>query len=329
MSHVYAPVVAGSGVIVIHRQLAQGIADYHLRPLSPRLGLFPRAAGLLAPPEAAAVTHAPPDLGPWLAHPDSQLVATFHSYALDREFRQSLGLAHRVFYGTLVRDATAAMLRRAAVVTAVSHFTASLVRREWGARARRLTVIHNGVDTTRFQPAATRTHDGVRILFAGNPLRRKGFHYLAALAASLPPGVTLHYTSGMRDHTRSARTPGLHPLPAVPHEDMPALYQAHDILLFPTLREGFGLVAAEAMACGLPVVATDCSSLPELVVDGKGGLLFAPGDMAGMREKVLRLAQDATLRAEMGAFNRERVEKDFGLERMLLAYREIFASLGA
>lgn len=328
MSRIYAPVVSGSGVIVVHRQLEQGLEDYRLRPLPPYVGLFPRGAGLLAPPEPAAVTHALPDLGPWLAHPDSALVTTFHSYALDREFRQTLGPAHRLFYGTLVRDATAAMLRRAAVVTAVSHFTADLVRREWGDRARRLTVIHNGVDTTRFRPAAERRHDGIRILFAGNPLRRKGFHYLAALAESLPPGVTLHYTTGMRAHTRSARAPGLHPVAAVPHAEMPALYQAHDILLFPTLREGFGLVAAEAMACGLPVVATDCSSLPELVRHGKGGFLFAPGDTSGMRDYVLRLAGDAALRADMGAFNRARAEAEFGLERMLQGYREVFASLG-
>lgn len=329
MNRVYSPVVAGSGVIVVHRQLAAGLAGYRLRPLPPRLGLLPRAAGWLAPPEAATVTHALPDLGPWLAHPDSALVTTFHSYALDHAFRQSLGLAHRLFYGAVVRDATAAMLRRAAVVTAVSRFTAGLVRREWGNRARRLTVIHNGVDTARFRPASAPAHEGVRILFAGNPLRRKGFHYLAELAASLPPGVTLHYTTGMRAHTRRAGTPGLHALPAVPHEQMPALYQAHDILLFPTLREGFGLVAAEAMACGLPVVATDCSALPELVVHGKGGFLFAPGDVAGMREQVLRLARDAALRADMGAFNRARIEAEFGLERMLQGYREVFASLGA
>ena len=63
---------------------------------------------------------------------------------------------------------------------------------------------------------------------------------------------------------------------------MHKVYQQSDILFFPTLREGFGLVVAEAMACGLPVVTTDCSSLPELIDHGKGGYLCEPNNLEDM-----------------------------------------------
>ena len=60
---------------------------------------------------------------------------------------------------------------------------------------------------------------------------------------------------------------------------MPERYGSMDILLMPSVREGFGLSIAEAMACGLPVVATNCSAIPELIDDGKGGFLCPPGPL--------------------------------------------------
>jgi glycosyltransferase involved in cell wall biosynthesis len=94
--------------------------------------------------------------------------------------------------------------------------------------------------------------------------------------------------------------------------------------LFPTVREGFGLVAAEAMACGLPVVATNCSSLPEIVVDGKGGFLCELGNAEEFAEKINLLANSPELRREMGEFNRARVETLFTEERMIKEYQQLF-----
>ena len=105
---------------------------------------------------------------------------------------------------------------------------------------------------------------------------------------------------------------------------MPTVYQNADILLFPTVREGFGLAAAEAMSCGLPVVATDCSSLPELIDDGKGGFLCPLGDVDVFAEKINFLAENPQLRREMGEYNRTRVEKMFTLDRMVGEYQKLF-----
>lgn len=107
-------------------------------------------------------------------------------------------------------------------------------------------------------------------------------------------------------------------------DEMPDLYRSADILLFPTVREGFGLAAAEAMACGLPVVATDCSALPELIDEGKGGYLCPVGDVADFAEKINFLAENPGLRHEMGQYNRAKVEEKFTLDRMIKQYRELF-----
>jgi len=102
------------------------------------------------------------------------------------------------------------------------------------------------------------------------------------------------------------------------------IYQEADILLFPTVREGFGLAAAEAMACGLPVVATDCSSLPELIVHGKGGYLCQLGNVEEFATRINELAASPRLRREMGEFNRARVEKKFTVGRMVKEYVQLF-----
>jgi glycosyltransferase involved in cell wall biosynthesis len=92
-------------------------------------------------------------------------------------------------------------------------------------------------------------------------------------------------------------------------------YNAADLLVFPSLMEGFGLVVAEAMSCGLPVVISDRGSLPELVADGEGGFIRDARDRAGFAESILRCLGDARLRATFGAANRERVDRLFRWDR--------------
>ena len=118
--------------------------------------------------------------------------------------------------------------------------------------------------------------------------------------------------------------PNLKNIGAVPYSYMPKVYQDADILLFPTVREGFGLAAAEAMACGLPVVATNCSSLPELISEGKGGYLCELGNADKFAAKINELAASPALRREMGEFNRTRVEEKFTISRMVKEYQQLF-----
>jgi glycosyltransferase involved in cell wall biosynthesis len=83
----------------------------------------------------------------------------------------------------------------------------------------------------------------------------------------------------------------------IPDDRLPDVYAGADLLLMPSLHEGFGLPVLEAMACGIPVVASPRGSLPEVV--GDAGLLVEPDDSAGMAEAVSRLLLDASLREQM------------------------------
>lgn len=142
------------------------------------------------------------------------------------------------------------------------------VRRELDYKER-IRVIYNGVDTVRFRPAKKLRSRKIRVLFSGDLTRRKGADLLPLIAERLGKGIEIVYTQRLQPRTLSFHTANLRSIGRIPHQDMPGVYSAADILLFPSVREGFGLAAAEAMACGLPVVATDCSSLPELIDHGR------------------------------------------------------------
>jgi glycosyltransferase involved in cell wall biosynthesis len=103
-------------------------------------------------------------------------------------------------------------------------------------------------------------------------------------------------------------------------DDMPSLMRACDVAVFPTLPElgeGFGLAALEAMAAGLPVIATDVGPLPELVGDGRAGFIVRAGMAEELAEALVRLAKDGDLRDRLGERGQQRAAADFSLDRMV------------
>ncbi|MBK7642035.1 MAG: glycosyltransferase family 4 protein [Planctomycetes bacterium] len=109
--------------------------------------------------------------------------------------------------------------------------------------------------------------------------------------------------------------------------DVPALLAASEGFVMSSLWEGLGLVFLEAMATGLPVVASGVSAVPEVVLDGETGLLVPPSDPEALSRALCELARDPERRARMGAAGVRRVRAAFGLERMveetLAVYRSV------
>lgn len=148
--------------------------------------------------------------------------------------------------------------RRADVVATNSSDTARYLR-ELGGHP---VVIPPGIDLRRFRPTPRPSQR--RVLYLGGANRRKGYRVAVELADTL-------VGPWLRD---------------VPPEDIPALMADHDVVLMPSLAEPFGLVAAEAIASGRWVVASDVGGLRDIVVDGVNGFLVSDGDYASALARV-------------------------------------------
>ncbi len=126
-----------------------------------------------------------------------------------------------------------------------------------------------------------------------------------------------------------ARELGLHG-PAIfagIRRDVPQVLAASDVFVMCSLWEGLGLVFLEAMATGLPVLATRVSAVPEVVEEGATGLLVPPANVESLAAAMLRLASDGGLRRALGAAGRERVRKNFALERMIEETLAVYSRL--
>jgi len=98
-------------------------------------------------------------------------------------------------------------------------------------------------------------------------------------------------------------------------DDLVRWYSAADIAVVPSMFEGFGFPAAEAMACGIPVIAFNAGALPELVDDGKTGILVPPADVPKLAAAIKKLVENKELRCEMGKEARKRVLRKFNWQQ--------------
>ncbi len=191
---------------------------------------------------------------------------------------------------------------------------------------RRVHLLYKGIDTERFRPAASPPPSPVAG-FVGQLIERKGLRELMAAWSLLergdwpaPPLLRVAGVGPLAAELRRWREGLFHPdrvelLGFV--EPIERLYAGLTLLVLPSREEGFGLVAAEAAACGLPVVAAAASSLPELVAHAETGLLVPPRDPARLAEAMARLLSDPELAARLGRGGRVRVLARFTRARML------------
>lgn len=113
-----------------------------------------------------------------------------------------------------------------------------------------------------------------------------------------------------------------------PHRsDISSLLAQVDMVIMPSqIYESFGYAAVEAMACGLPVVATHVGGLPEVVEDGVTGYIVSPDDIDGFAARILELLGNNSLRNQMGASGRTRFQKEFMADRMAKEYARLLTS---
>jgi len=322
---IVSPMALGNGAYVVHKMLEEHLANYKVSGYNPYWTLFPPILPFLCKIKKSDLIHTTADYGCFFYQKNTPLVLSFHNFVLDDFMKPYSTLGQRIHYKTDLLWFTLKSLSLAQKVTSVSRFTAELVKKETGYDD--IKVIYNGIDADRFKPQSTKKKGPVKVLFSGNLTRRKGAHFLPEIAKKLNPGIVIQYTRGLRTKRNQYYAPNMQDIGSVKFTDMPQIYQQADILLFPTVREGFGLVVAEAMASGLPIIATNCSSLPELITEGKGGYLCELGNVDDFACKINWLADSPHLRKEMGQYNRQRVEKNFSLGTMIKNYKELFEEI--
>lgn len=246
--------------------------------------------------------------------PGAASVFTLHDVAYLR-FPQHHLLQNRLYLTLMLPR----FLRRADRVICVSEFTRQDALRYYRLDPARVRVVPEGVEA-RFRPIADADAlDAVRakyrlprrfILYVGTIEPRKNLGALleayAAVRAQAPEvGLVIAGGRGWlyEDFFGRLRASGLEPHVTltgyVPDEDLPALLNCAEVFAYPSVFEGFGLPPLEAMACGLPVVCSDASSLPEVV--GAAGVLLPPGDPRAWAEALARVLAEPAWRAELSA----------------------------
>lgn len=242
-------------------------------------------------------------------------VFTFHDaiYALFPEYHLPM---NRVFLGLMMPR----FLSRADAIIAVSECSKRDAVRLYGVDPARIRVIYEGVAPEfRVLEGATRASELERVrrkyglpprylLYFSTIEPRKNVPTLLEAYRSLinqvpAPDLVLAGRKGWlyEPTLQRVRELGLaervHFPGWIDQADAPALLNGAEVMVFPSLYEGFGLPPLEAMACGVPVVCSDAASLPEVI--GNAGLLFPPRDIRALTTALTRVLSDADLRAEL------------------------------
>jgi glycosyltransferase involved in cell wall biosynthesis len=192
---------------------------------------------------------------------------------------------------------------------------------DFGVAPSRLSVVPNAVDLEQFTPLghANRENDKVRVGFVGRLLSNKGPQFLLEAAAQavkecpnlefflVGEGPLRNYLDqqvnrlGLNDH--------LHFLGIIP--DVAEFLRQCDVFVRPSLTEGMPLTVLEAMATGVPTIASRVGGTPEIIIDGENGFLIEPKNICQLRDCLVRLATDEELRWSMGQRGRTYVEERY------------------
>jgi len=242
-----------------------------------------------------------------------------------------------------VRPALRWTLRHAGALTAITEDCRQHALRA-GAPADRIRLVFNGTDLRRFSPAENGSRCdprfGPHMIFACRQLfPRKGIRFLLEAAAQLKPRfpdlkVVLAGDGFERPElARLAQDLGMGPdvtfLGWVPNTDLPPYYRAAAVSVIPSLEEGFGIPAAEAMGCEVAVVASDAGGLPEVVEDGVTGLVVPRGDSTALAQAIGSLLADPERRRAMGQAGRARALRLFDWDRSAEQFEQIYREVAA
>ncbi len=196
-------------------------------------------------------------------------------------------------------------------------------------------VVHLGVPVHPSFSRPARQESGLTVVHLGRMEKRKGVtDLLCAIPQVLSevPETRFLFIGSDRPHCPGGRTHAqfireefpaavqekISLLGKLPDEEVDRILQQADLLVSPSLYESFGLVLPEAMRWGLPVIGSTAGAIPEIVEDGKTGLLVPPASPGELAQAIIALLVDPERRCALGEQGRRHVERHFSIERMAL-----------
>jgi len=254
------------------------------------------------------------------------LVVTMHHMVHDKEYAPYRSLAQAAYHTLLIRKYERKSIQVANKIVAVSKYTARVTEDYFGSG--NISVIYNGIDTYFFSPGPASSFDSeyFNLLFVGNLGRRKGFDFVVRLMESLGPEYRLFFTGAQRRFSSSV--PGnCIALGKLDERELLEAYRSCNAMVFPSRYEGFGYVVAEAMACAKPVIAARTSSLPELIENGKNGILCSPDNLEQFVDAIKRIQNEKKLANNLGIQARNSITNGFTLDQMVEKYIDLYKSI--
>jgi len=199
-------------------------------------------------------------------------------------------------------------LKLADAVFVASSFTKKTIESAPGVSHKPVHVISYGSPLSSPVAASARTGGKLKVLFVGGLGQRKGLSYLLKAVALLGESVeltlvgmkTAENCAPLNDALKRHRW-----IPTLPHDEVLREMRQHDVFVFPSLFEGFGLVLLEAMSQGLPVITTEHTAGPDLIQEGESGFIVPIRSAEAIAEKLDLLARDSSLLSAMQTAARE------------------------
>ena len=181
--------------------------------------------------------------------------------------------------------------------------------------------IPNGVDIEKFRPNGKRED---LVFSAGRLVVHKGYDYLID---TIPEGTTLEIAGSGPEKERLEKMGKAKLLGTLHQEDLIKKYQKCSIFVLPSLWEGFPFSLLEAMGCGCACIASNVGGVPDLIDNGKNGLLVEPGNTKELREKISYLHENEAVCKKLGKKARKKVVKNFTWKIVAKKTRKVYQSV--
>lgn len=226
-------------------------------------------------------------------------------------------------------------IESADAIAAVSEFDLQQCREVFDIEEERLHLLPNAVDPNLFHPTVEEAPDPPVVTYIGRLEPWKGalsFLEIARLVRrEVPEAIIQVVGTGSNLEEMKAACADLNGnlrfLGERPHEDIPALLRSSSVLVLPSFIEGLPTVCLEALASGVPVVASDTGGTSEVIIDGQTGFLRPANDLSGFADRVIEILRDPALRNLLGRKGRALVERQHSWSRVAEMTERLYKQL--